>query len=532
MGQIVQSKRRYLSIKWLYSENSQGNPSFAVSSSKPESGETQGEKQKEEQQKRRLTAKETLGIFGFGILLSWLFLCYFSGQFFPGENISSGFYGSNQWLGLGVFSLATALYLIRSDIFTKIDMRKFSIIPLTTGLALPVVAMIACHWVPVPDYLKALAWGLNGIASACVMLMWANYFCRIPREIIIPSIIMTTFVAGFWYLLVMLFPINIKGVGIYVSLLLSIACISIFLSESTTLSFISRKESERNIGLDIRTSISLGIAGCAQGYLLHRIIFGQIGEAIYIVGGAFILCAVLMWVFNRIKGKYSLLLAPYFRYALIPSVACFALFPFLDGIALIICEIVLLAILMQHLFSLFVNLSYAIKKYEVQSFYLWVRTHFPTIFGLALGWGTGYTMMALLGVDAYQTFLVVLVFSLVFIVLFTVSVTVTPYGCDHLTVPEDYEHDEENNEYKSVRKAWGKACDIVAQRYRLTPRETEVFLLLAKGRNSKVIERELNISNHTVKSHNYNIYRKMGVESQQELIDTIEVIHSKIRLTI
>jgi DNA-binding CsgD family transcriptional regulator len=134
--------------------------------------------------------------------------------------------------------------------------------------------------------------------------------------------------------------------------------------------------------------------------------------------------------------------------------------------------------------------------------------------------------------EGYGSFLVVLVITLVFVVLYTTSVTIAPYGCDHLTIPEDYENDDEENEFRAARKAWGKACEIIAKRSKLTPRETEVFMLLAKGRNSRVIERELSISSHTVKSHNYNIYRKLGVESQQELIDAIELVHSKIKLTV
>lgn len=362
--------------------------------------------------------------------------------------------------------------------------------------------------------------------------MWANYFCRLTKEVIIPSIIIASIVAGLWYLLIQLFPLSIKGVGVYASLLLSIVCILIYLEESTSMAFISRKDSQSNIGLDIKTSVSLCIGGCAQGYLLHRVLFEMPSNAILVVGGAFIISAGISWAVNRLYGKYSLLLAPYFRLALLPLVIGFSLLPFLGSVAQIICYMLMLAILFELWLSLFVNISYASKKYEVQSFFLWVRTHIPIFIGLTLGWGVGYFVLSLLDAEGYGSFLVVLVITLVFVVLYTTSVTIAPYGCDHLTIPEDYENDDEENEFRAARKAWGKACEIIAKRSKLTPRETEVFMLLAKGRNSRVIERELSISSHTVKSHNYNIYRKLGVESQQELIDAIELVHSKIKLTI
>lgn len=67
-----------------------------------------------------------------------------------------------------------------------------------------------------------------------------------------------------------------------------------------------------------------------------------------------------------------------------------------------------------------------------------------------------------------------------------------------------------------------KVCTRLARQYRLSPREIEVFFLLSKGRNRAHIREELVISDETVKSHIKNIYRKIDVHSQQELIDMIE----------
>lgn len=57
----------------------------------------------------------------------------------------------------------------------------------------------------------------------------------------------------------------------------------------------------------------------------------------------------------------------------------------------------------------------------------------------------------------------------------------------------------------------------------LSPRETEVFDMLARGRNKAAIAKSLTISESTVKTHIKNIYRKMGVHSQQALLDMIEL---------
>jgi DNA-binding NarL/FixJ family response regulator len=45
----------------------------------------------------------------------------------------------------------------------------------------------------------------------------------------------------------------------------------------------------------------------------------------------------------------------------------------------------------------------------------------------------------------------------------------------------------------------------------LTPRETEVLSLIAKGRSNKQVANILTISRNTVHAHLYSIYSKLGV---------------------
>jgi DNA-binding CsgD family transcriptional regulator len=69
---------------------------------------------------------------------------------------------------------------------------------------------------------------------------------------------------------------------------------------------------------------------------------------------------------------------------------------------------------------------------------------------------------------------------------------------------------------------WRRLCKEVARTYQLSRRETEVFLLLAKGRNAEYIQGKLVISLHTAKTHIANIYHKLEVHSLQEMLDLIE----------
>lgn len=60
---------------------------------------------------------------------------------------------------------------------------------------------------------------------------------------------------------------------------------------------------------------------------------------------------------------------------------------------------------------------------------------------------------------------------------------------------------------------------LLADHYGLTERELDVLELLGKGNSIKRIAELLVVSESTVKFHRTNIYRKIGVNSKQELID-------------
>lgn len=69
---------------------------------------------------------------------------------------------------------------------------------------------------------------------------------------------------------------------------------------------------------------------------------------------------------------------------------------------------------------------------------------------------------------------------------------------------------------------WDTVGQLICDRYALTPREREVFYLLARGRNAEHISKQLFISVHTSKTHISRIYHKMDINSQQQLIDIVD----------
>lgn len=81
---------------------------------------------------------------------------------------------------------------------------------------------------------------------------------------------------------------------------------------------------------------------------------------------------------------------------------------------------------------------------------------------------------------------------------------------------------------KADRRPFQEVCAEIARGYNLSPRETEVMMLAAKGRTLPKIQEELYISQGTAATHMRNIYRKLDVHSRQELLEIVESgTHSK-----
>ncbi|WP_303202129.1 response regulator transcription factor [Raoultibacter timonensis] len=80
-----------------------------------------------------------------------------------------------------------------------------------------------------------------------------------------------------------------------------------------------------------------------------------------------------------------------------------------------------------------------------------------------------------------------------------------------------------NIEHDGQRKTlWQQKRQLACERYGLSPREREILQILLKGRDAKYIMDTFYISQSTAKTHIYNIYRKFGIHSRQELLDFIE----------
>lgn len=81
---------------------------------------------------------------------------------------------------------------------------------------------------------------------------------------------------------------------------------------------------------------------------------------------------------------------------------------------------------------------------------------------------------------------------------------------------------DEHAVVKTAEEEFAERCTALASQYSLSPRELEVFMMLARGRDRAYIQEQLVVSRNTVKAHVKHVYAKLDIHTHQELIDLVE----------
>lgn len=162
------------------------------------------------------------------------------------------------------------------------------------------------------------------------------------------------------------------------------------------------------------------------------------------------------------------------------------------------------------------------------SSYHCARENVVSLVGTLVGWCALAALIAL-GLDLKPAFLVL---SIACIAAMLAEPLFTPYISqrliDQLIEADEapsVEADTASDKPSSVR--WKERCVELCRTCELSPRESEVLMLLARGRNASAIAEKLVISPHTARTHIGRIYQKVGVNSHQELLDKVDGIEAE-----
>jgi DNA-binding CsgD family transcriptional regulator len=73
----------------------------------------------------------------------------------------------------------------------------------------------------------------------------------------------------------------------------------------------------------------------------------------------------------------------------------------------------------------------------------------------------------------------------------------------------------------SINADLGTVLDAVARRYRLSPRERELFQMALQGSDTRRIARQLGLSVGTIKNYKRRLYAKLGINCEREIVSLL-----------
>lgn len=391
------------------------------------------------------------------------------------------------------------------------------------ALALVPLALMIMNTVlqgALPIALVIVAFISFGIAHGALLLYWTIYFSRTstrytPAAIALSSIFGTV-------LFVVISNMQSTLLGLFV-VTFAVACstMSLFaLMHGLPEAKNGRAEEYTSLSyFTVKSAVSVGAHGMAFGFTSTTLF--KLGLEATIIGCASgILGAVICLLQRRADLDISFLQ----RVTFPPVIIGLLLFPFGNGVWQLACCCLINVSLSHFVIVGWIRTITSSSEFSLQPVYAISLSKLPGWIGFTAGAAAAWLICFAFDLSGWQLMAAMVAMASVIVLAMTF------YGLDDSEInkrlsdlaieqSEGVLVVEEEDDGGEKRK---RQFDEMVDRYGLSPRESEVFQLLAKGRNAEYIGKKLVISNFTARSHIYHIYQKMGINSQQSLIDEVE----------
>lgn len=370
---------------------------------------------------------------------------------------------------------------------------------------------------PLPLAFDLAAWGLSGAGLGCLLFSWMPAVSRLDERSVARCMALSTACGGFLYLVINLLPS-------YFSIVMLVVCPLVSLAVERVVGH----EAGPDEGLRIPLAVSQEKAGLSWAfgviYIVYGIVFGLgagsitqlAGDPLLFAGIAgFALAGALaaLAFMHRFAGRMRQIdvLRMVFPF-LVVSLVSMALF---TGPVYALSNLLLLAV---YVFLVVVSMAFEVhtahNRHAAPLYFVGMSQGV-----LGCGMAAGFALGLLPAAAGATNYAVLSGVALGLVVVLAAFITFAP---SRRPADDDDAAEAPEPEQEHEQGRWKARCTVVAREAKLSARETEVFFLMAKGRGIEHIQNKLCISSHTVKSHTYNIYKKMGINSREELLDAIE----------
>ena len=462
-----------------------------------------------------------LGIAALATYWAWIFSLFHANVLSPFGDADLGPYLALCVIAAGSSALSMVVFaLFGFRLQHVVDKAWFSVVLAVLSALMGVPALLRTFGFCLDFPASAAFWAVGALSSSFVYLKTGPFFVWLRRAKLMRCISIAFLSASILYLL-----------AFFLDSVVGIVMIMAFPVASTLCS----QAVNRRIGFGwpfvaapTRSAYVRAVSARARDLvpaiprtLLYTLIFGvtsytvlnfAVAENLVVFIGVSILVSAVIFVIFALSreaeidsDRYRMLLLPLIAIAVLP-------FPYVPDIY----RIFFLALVVFG-FTCFDAITWGDLADEIRDRKLAVYVSYavPTVanfVGIFIGWGTGALLHATLGNAGFDTGFAV--FSIVIVIALVVLLVGDLVALEKSATAEPHAD--------SFMEKWKSVCEDIADAHELTNQERKIYLMLVRGRNQRYIASELVISPHTVKTHTYHIYRKVGVHSQQELIDAVE----------
>lgn len=393
-----------------------------------------------------------------------------------------------------------------------------------------IVALVEETGLVVPLFLDMISRALLSAGLGCILSHMGAFLSHLDR---LPAALVatTSFFAG------ALVYLSVSSLGT-----LANASSSALLACASGVAFVLAGFNERKAVLGegsqkrelLLSSLPKGFWPLSIGLLLYSMVYGIVIALTLATGGGFahatpvalaLLAPGLIIFVLLVRFRTSFDFRRFQWFLFVPSVIALLPLPFVSvQTGLLLCGILIMVFSFYDLasFVLLVDLARDREPALTMRVFSWGRA--ANVVGISLGWMIAkHCFNESLGQASDGFILVAYLAVAVLVVLMTFfgNTSFSPVYRPVLTHTSSPEPEEEAPQ-STPALTLDEKCDLAAARFGLSAREAEVFKLLAHGRSTSHIANALCISQSTVKTHSYRIYRKLDAHSQQDIIDIAE----------
>lgn len=388
-----------------------------------------------------------------------------------------------------------------------------------------------------PTLILLVSWSVFGASLPLIFTNWAVHLSGLGGSATVRAIALTWVLAGLWLLLLSQLDSLVFTVTLFLSTATTVLLLFLVGSNHTSsLSGTAKSEiitvakSRERFEFSHYTPLvqiawGAAIALLAQQLLINPDLAGSATNNNMLISISLSCVGLFLLIGLALTSRRFLSFSLAERITFPVLVLAVLVIPLDNPVATIICETLLISLFFLLNNAVWATLITLAVRYKVQLTYHFARGRMPLTLGTALGWAAGIFLHIYFDEIPY----VVAIAAAVFL---TVVVSIAPLGSDSLSMRDAIERQRNVEKDEAAKGAWRKATLDVADAHRLTPRETEVLLLLAKGRTAATVARSLTVTESTAKTHIYHVYQKLSVSTQQELIDLLEsTLHAPAVIT-